>query len=98
MLNIISDIRYMILNKISNIRYQIIIIFLMQEATAGGSCPKSSDDSCKCPGQWKLGKAFSSLDLVVSCYLVFSVCLLIFGVCIWYFVIGSPMHYAAILY
>ena len=43
-------------------------IIITQEATAGGSCPKSSDDTCKCPG----GHSCHHLNLVfVIRYLVF---------------------------
>ena len=57
-------------------------IKITQEATAGGSCPKSSDDTCKCPGghicysviiilqmpRWTL---LSSLDSILCIYYKF---------------------------
>ena len=49
---------------------------MIQEATAGGQCPKSSDASCKCPGG-----AIKVIVLVSYVCLPFGIWFLASGIC-----------------
>ena len=65
---------FIIINSI-----KIVIIIMIQEATAGGQCPKSSDASCKCPGGHCIGFPMFIWHLVFGiCHLPFCIRHLVF--------------------